>query len=102
MWVFIRFLIFFFFSNVGVNFLFFYFWEIESVLIGFSFFIFWGKKKSIIPKIFSSKRDERGGSDEDIFKSDDGGIDLGIFLYSCLSIRVGHALEFYGFFFNIN
>uniref|UniRef100_A0A7N2M0W0 Inositol polyphosphate-related phosphatase domain-containing protein n=1 Tax=Quercus lobata TaxID=97700 RepID=A0A7N2M0W0_QUELO len=34
------------------------------------------KKRSIIPKIFSSKRDERGGSDEDIFKSDDGGIDL--------------------------
>nr|POF02002.1 type i inositol polyphosphate 5-phosphatase 5 [Quercus suber] len=31
-----------------------------------------GKKK----RIFSSKRDERGGSDEDIFKSDDGGIDL--------------------------
>ena len=59
------------------------------------------KKKSIIPKIFSSKRDERGGSDEDIFKSDDGGIDLGIFLSPSLSIRVGHALQFRVFFFNI-
>lgn len=35
--------------------------------------------KSIIPRIFGSKRSGRDGSDEDIYKSDgDGIIDLGI------------------------
>ncbi|GMY11321.1 type I inositol polyphosphate 5-phosphatase 5 [Fagus crenata] len=42
----------------------------------FSFFIYWGEQKSILPKIFNSKRHGRGSLDDDIFKSDVDGIDL--------------------------
>lgn len=69
----------------------------------------WGKKKSIIPKIFSSKRNGRG-SDDDLFKSDADRNCSGksiillnfslLMIFSFIFISLFNLIAFYNLFWN--